>query len=53
VEKVLDTRLVEIIQLLDENLDDLIGEVNQGRIEGKEQIMNGIKSITASLANRN
>jgi len=51
-ETVLDTRLIELIEVLDDKLHKLVEEVNKSRLEGKEQIMNGVKQIIHSLANR-
>jgi hypothetical protein len=52
IEAVLDTRLIELIEVLDEKLHKLIEEVNKSRLEGKEQITDGIRQIISSLANR-
>ncbi|CAG8545948.1 11392_t:CDS:2 [Paraglomus brasilianum] len=41
VEKVLDTRLSDIIEVINDKLNELIDEVNKSRTEGKEQIMDG------------
>jgi len=51
-EKVLDTRLSDMIELIEDKLNELIDEVNKSRTEGKEQIMDGIDRIIQSLANR-
>jgi len=51
-EKVLDIRLSDIVEVVNDKLNELIDEVNQSRIEGKEQIMNGIAEITKNLANK-
>ncbi|CAG8437947.1 8412_t:CDS:10 [Ambispora leptoticha] len=48
-ETVLDTRLVELIEVLDEKLRKLVEEVNKSRLEGKEQIMGGIDRIIKRL----
>ena len=52
VEKVLDTRLSDMIELIEDKLNELIDEVNKSRTEGKEQIMDGIDRIINNLANR-
>ncbi|CAI2182455.1 11661_t:CDS:10 [Funneliformis geosporum] len=52
VEKVLDTRLSDVIEVINDKLNELIDEVNKSRIEGKEQIMDGIDNIIKNLANR-
>ncbi|CAG8745752.1 45328_t:CDS:2 [Gigaspora margarita] len=50
IEKVLDTRLSDMIELLEDKLNELIDEINQSRTEGKEQIMDGIDRIIKNLA---
>jgi len=52
VEKVLDTRLSDIIEVINDKLNELIDEINKSRTEGKEQIMDGIDRIINNLANR-
>lgn len=52
IEKVLDTRLVELIEVVEQKLDELMNELEKSRTEGKEQIMGGIDRIISSLANR-
>jgi uncharacterized protein YaaR (DUF327 family) len=52
VERVLDARLSDVIEVIDDKLNELIDEVNKSRTEGKEQIMDGIDRIISNLGKK-
>ena len=51
-ELTVETALEALVRTVDDKLKKIIGELEQSREDGKEQIMGGINDIIKSLANR-
>jgi len=51
VEKVLDVRLAEIAETINDRANNLLDELEKGRIKGQTEILAKIGEVTKAIAN--